>query len=582
MLVLLLLLATWFDGAFALRHWGPVAILALVISAAAAFSGAIRLEDRWVRDAVVAIFVLAGWSTLSAVWAESPGRALEGGARSLLYASLFFVAVATPGRRAGWRQRLGGAAVAGVGLIAAITLVAPAGRRHEQFLAGRLDDPVGYRNATACLFALAFWPFVAVAARQAGNRVRSRLPRSPARLLVLGLALPHPGAGHGAGPAAGRRGGDRARARPAAPDLGRLCSPAAESPSISGRLLTPYDAFTDDRPEAAADIATGGGRALRARDLRVRDRPGRWRCSTAACAWARGLAHGLRTLAAAVGAGVLALLAVVATVAAIGNPVTFASDRFDEFRSLETAAPGETRLTFGGGQRSDLWRVALIEFSDHPVTGVGEGSYPFRYYEERRTDRNLSTPHGLPFDLLAEKGVVGTLAFVAFLIARRGGGCHAGGRRPRPRAACGHPALLAAAAVVLGQSAVDWIWLIPGVTGMAFLCAGLALAALGPPARREAEARGRPPRVAGRACLIALAADRRHAGLPVRRERADGPRPQRIHHERLDAAQRAETLNPYALAPPLSPGRRRTRSSAGRAPRAASCSMRSSWSRGTS
>ena len=39
-----------------------------------------------------------------------------------------------------------------------------------------------------------------------------------------------------------------------------------------------------------------------------------------------------------------------------------------------------------------------------PLTGVGEGSYPFGYYEERRTDRNLSTPHSAVFSVIAELG----------------------------------------------------------------------------------------------------------------------------------------------------------------------------------
>jgi len=239
---------------------------------------------------------------------------------------------------------------------------------------------------------------------------------------------------------------------------------------------------------------------------------------------------------------------VVATIAAVGNPVTFASDRFDEFRSLETAAPGETRLTFGGGQRSDLWRVALIEFSHHPIAGVGEGSYPFDYYLERRNDRNLSTPHGLPFELLAEKGVVGTLAFLAFLVAialavaGRWSTATLAGRRWAS-------ALLAAAAVVLGQSAVDWIWLVPGVTGMAFLCSGLAIAALGPPVRSAAPRR--PDRVARLLATVLMGVALVGVALvylsdvSVRMARASDASTQ----ERLDAAQRAEALNRYALAP---------------------------------
>lgn len=543
MLVLLLLLATWFDGAFALRHWGPVAILALVVSAAAAFSGAIRLEDRWVRAAVVAIFVLAGWSTLSAVWAESPGRALEGGARSLLYASLFFIAVATPAS-ARVAAHVGGAAVAGVGLIAAITLALLLSDGTGQFLAGRLDDPVGYRNATACLFSLAFWPFVAAAARQAGNPFL-RAGAFAGALLVLGLAFLTQARGTAVGLLLGglvalALGPDRLRRIWVALLAGGGIA------VISGRLLTPYDAFTDDRAEAAADIApavealtalviAGFAIALTAAlldgGLRVGER----------------LRTGMRTVAA-VGAAVVAVLAVVATIAAIGNPVTFASERFDEFRSLETAAPGETRFTFGGGQRSDLWRVALLEFSDRPIAGVGEGSYPFRYYQERRNDRNLSTPHGLPFELLAEKGLVGALAFLTFLVAialavfRRW-------RTATPERRRWASGLLAAAAVVLGQSVVDWIWLIPGVTGMAFVCAGLAMSSLRSPARARSPGRSSLPLRVGATVALSVALVGVTlvylSDVSLRMARAaDISAP-----ERLDFARRAERLNPYALAP---------------------------------
>jgi len=543
MLVLLLLLATWFDGAFALRHWGPVAILALVMSAAAAFSGAIRLEDRWVRVAVVAIFALAGWSTLSAVWAQSPGRALEGGARSLLYASLFFIAVATPAG-AKVAARVGGGAVAGVGLIAAITLALLLTDGTGQFLAGRLDDPVGYRNATACLFALAFWPFVAAAARQAGNPF-VRAAMASGALLVLGLAFLTQARGTAVGLLLGG-----AVALALGPDRLRRVWVALLAGGgialISGRLLTPYDAFTEDRPEAAADIAPAV-EALTAMVIAG------FAIALTAALLDGGLRMGerartsMRALAGA-GAAVVAVLAVAATIAAVGNPVTFASERFDEFRSLETAAPGETRLTFGGGQRSDLWRVALLEFSDRPIVGVGEGSYPFRYYQERRNDRNLSTPHGLPFELLAEKGLVGALAFLTFLIAialavaRRWG---AASREGRVWAS----GLLAAAAVVLGQSVVDWIWLIPGVTGMAFICAGLALAALGPAARKGAPARsGLFGRIAATG-LIAVALVGVTlvylSDVSVRMARATDV----STSERLDAAQRAESFNRYALAP---------------------------------
>ena len=92
-------------------------------------------------------------------------------------------------------------------------------------------------------------------------------------------------------------------------------------------------------------------------------------------------------------------------------------DKANEFKQLDTAAPGETRLGSTSGQRYDLWRVALNEFQSAPLTGVGEGSYPQRYYVERKTDRNLSTPHSLPIAVLAETGLVGLLLLLAMPIA---------------------------------------------------------------------------------------------------------------------------------------------------------------------
>ena len=52
-----------------------------------------------------------------------------------------------------------------------------------------------------------------------------------------------------------------------------------------------------------------------------------------------------------------------------------------------------------------------------PLIGVGEGSYPQRYYVERKTDRNLSTPHSLPIAVLAETGLVGLLLLLALPVA---------------------------------------------------------------------------------------------------------------------------------------------------------------------
>ena len=538
---LLLLTATWFDGAFAVRHWAPVAILGLVALSVALLAGGLSVRGGAARATVAAIWAFAAWVLLSALWAESTGRALEGTGRTLLYAALFTAAITVPvrGRTA---ARVGMAVTLGVLALAAITLFQLLGDGTAQFLAGRLDDPVGYRNATACLFALAFWPLVAAAARRAVNPTL-RAAASGGAALVIALALLTQARGVLLGLALGA-----VVAIGIGPDRLRRAYVAllvvAGAALVSGDLLTPYRAFTDGDPETAADIAV----AVRAVVLLT---VGVTIVGLAAAVLDGGLrlSTGARTLTrrvATVGLVLLAPLGIAAVVAETGNPVTFVQDRFDEFRSLETAAPGETRLAFGGGQRSDIWRVALIEFSENPLTGVGEGSYPFQYYEERRNDRNLSTPHSLPFELLAEKGLIGTLAFLVFLVAL-GTTVAVRWRAADPAARWAASGLLAGATVVLGQSLVDWIWLIPGLMGLAFLLLGLALAALAPAEQApRSRSGGLPFRLAAGAAVAVAASGMMLLYLSdadVRRARDPGV----TAAERLSAARSAETLNRWSV-----------------------------------
>jgi O-Antigen ligase len=541
----LLLVASWFDGAFAVRHWAPVAILGLLMVAAAIVAGARSPHGTPVRVALICLWVFAAWTVASALWAESSGRALEGGARTLLYATLFTVPLvsAISARTA---ARLGAAVATGVALVGGVTLLGLLGDGTGAFLAGRLDDPVGYRNATACLFAVAFWPLIAACAHRAANPFW-RAAAFAGAVLMLGLVTLTEARGVLLGLVAGGvvailLGPDRLRRSWAAL---LACGALA---MVADDVLTPYRAFTDGRPEGATDISTAANALL----------------LVVAIAAPVGLAGALldgglrlsgkvREGARTAAAGLLALLvplALVAVLVAIGNPVTFAGDRIDEFRGLETAAPGETRLTFGGGQRSDIWRVALLELSESPVTGVGEGNYPFRYYEERRTDRNLSTPHSLAFSVVAELGLVGALALLGFLgavvaaVATRWRGAD-------PTARWIASGLLASATVVLGQSLVDWIWLIPGVEGLAFLLAGLALAALGESDRRVASRhrpRGRPVAIAAGVALAVAAvgtASLYLSDVEVRRSRAADATPA----ERLHRARAAHSLHRWSVTP---------------------------------
>ena len=80
------------------------------------------MPERAARIALVGLWGFAGWTLLSSVWADSPGRALEGAGRTALYAALFTVpcAMTWSGRSA---ARVGVLVVIGLAAIAGVTLI---------------------------------------------------------------------------------------------------------------------------------------------------------------------------------------------------------------------------------------------------------------------------------------------------------------------------------------------------------------------------------------------------------------------------------------------------------------------------
>jgi hypothetical protein len=542
-------LAAAYDGAFDLRYWALIAILALTILIATQVTGGIQMDRGPLSIAVALVWAFAAWTLLSSLWAESAARAWEGAGRTILYAAVITVPLALRGRRqALW---VGQGIFAGVGLVALITLISLLQNGPDLFVAGRLDDPLGYRNATATLFAFGFWPLIGLASERGRNTPQRAISFAVA-VLSLGLAFLTQSRGVAIGLVLGAAvfliiGPDRLRRT-----LFGLAA-AAGVAIFSAPLLDPYHAFQDgqvltdslvDNASSALLVLTfaallfGLFAALLDNGLRG---------SAAGEAARRVAPYGL---AAAGAAGLVAVLV------AIGNPVSYASDKWDEFTDLDSTASSSTRLGSVGGQRYDLWRVAVKEFESAPVGGVGEGNYLFDYYEKRRTDRNLSDPHSLPFRLLSETGIVGLLLFGGVVVAL-GVGVTRSAKEAPPNDRRIIAGLAAGGAVVIGQSLTDWLWLIPTVTGLGLLA--LALAAV---PRGRAEDRPNPlqlpffrdrERLIARYGIAALMA----AGamsvvflflsdLYVREARDDqGKSPA----EQLSAARTAADLNPVSVIP---------------------------------
>jgi hypothetical protein len=172
----------------------------------------------------------------------------------------------------------------------------------------------------------------------------------------------------------------------------------------------------------------------------------------------------------------------------------------------------------------------------NPVGGVGAGSYQFGYYAQRRSNRNLDDPHGLLFQIGAELGGVGLLLLALIPLGLLGSlrRCWRAAPRDARRTSCG---LAAAGATFLGQSLVDWMWRIPGLTALGVLCLGVAAALLA----RSGAGAGMPGAVMSRAAVSGTGAASSAAG-GASDTRVAVPVPA------AHAARRAGSARPYALA----------------------------------
>jgi hypothetical protein len=522
----LLVLATAYAGAFNIRQWAPPALFVLLMLLTLVLrGGAWRLPDRWLGLTLAGAWGLAAWAALSATWAPAPGAALEGAGRETLYAAIITVPLVAIGDLRALRMA-GRGVVGGIALIALYTLGRMLIDGSSIFLAGRLNGPVEYRNATALLFCIAYWPLIVTAATHGRGRVLRACCFGLAELM-LGLAFLTQSRGVLLGLGCGALvvlvlGPERIR-RAWLALLSMLLLAGASS-----WLLEPYHAFAGGQGlVSAGDIATAAHALL----VLV--------CAGVATGFLLAVFDaGLRPPAMS-GARALARLGLVAVLvvglaggwaAVHGDPVHELRVKWSEFKSLQTTSVSATRYTSAGGQRYDLWRVALRELRAHPLAGVGEGSYQFEYYRLRRTNRNLDDPHGLFFQLAGELGVVG-LALFALILVGFVGSLRRWWRAAPPdvrRSACG---LMAAGATFLGQAMVDWMWRIPGLTALGVLCLAVAAALLarsgaargvtgGSPSdvsmsSSSSAARGQPPPAPSRASLRRPPVGRIAAGLAL-------------------------------------------------------------------
>jgi O-antigen ligase len=159
---------------------------------------------------------------------------------------------------------------------------------------------------------------------------------------------------------------------------------------------------------------------------------------------------------------------------------------------------GAARLTSTTSRRYDYWAVGLRTFADHPLHGLGAGSFRVAWLKERPVPEGAREVHSLPLEVALELGVAGLLAFAVFV-----GGAAAAARaavRGNPVLAAGPAAACTAWAV---HATIDWDWQIPAVTLPAVILVGCLIAVGesvrgGEPDREVATATGVPDAAAPR------------------------------------------------------------------------------------
>ncbi len=490
-------------------YWGALLLLAAT-GGVAAWRGA-ALWRSLSRPLVIALVAFAGyvaWSYLSITWAGSPGDALEGSNRALLYLLLFLFLAALP-----WTPEAALAAlgcfVAGVGAIALVLLWRLAAGDHIGALViqGRLAAPTGYFNSTAALFTMGGLTALVLSARRSlAVPLRAALLAGACATLQLAVIVQSRGWLFTL-PLVALVTLWLARRRIAV-ILGAGLVAACLLPNLHALLHVYGSASGADLASAAERAGHGAliasalalllGAAGTLADRRL-PRP-------------RVAAGARRAAVAAVAAFALAAAGLGAVAATHGHPLRFVSRQWRGFSHQQTVFATGSHFGDVGSGRYDFWRAALDAFAAHPIGGLGQDNFADYYVTHRRTSEEPSWTHSLEMRLLAHTGIVGTALFVVFLVAALVAALRARRRDGLPGAVAG--AALIPLTVWLIHGSIDWFWEIPALSGPAlgFLAVG---AALTHPAAVETPAPVAEPVPVARAAPVAARRARvgRRAGL---------------------------------------------------------------------
>ena len=462
------------------------ALLSVLVGAMVA-GGLGRMLPR--RDAALGMVLLvafAVWALVATSWSVRPDRSIAWGALVAGYALAVFVAGAAARITPSARLIAVGALIGGAVLLCGAALLTRLSPDSAVTIGGlqnaiRLRGPLDYWNALGLVSAIG----ALAAARQAVDADRSVAWRVACGAVVppmLGTLLLSQSRGAivallvGVVVVAWSSGAARLRlpAMLVASAVATVPLAITATGRVQGEAVVPTDGRAAVLGGLVAAVLLGGlvALAIRAGEERIAWDPRRT---------VRILRRGLAVLLVAL------VVAAAAFVAKEGGPGTAVTSLRDSVASVDEVAPvsgADRLLSFSSSNRTGWWAEAVGAWADRPFEGWGPSSFGTIRKAYRQDTTEVTQPHSLPLQVLAETGVIGfVLLGGAFWVLVR-----VGVRRLRRMRAEGidrrqlalQATLLGAVAAWLVQSAIDWHFDLPGVSLPVLAALGVAAAAPAP------------------------------------------------------------------------------------------------------
>ena len=498
--------------------------------------------------ALVALVLIALRIAVSIVWSPAPDASLSDAERVALYAVAFALGLWTCnllGRRMGMAL-LPLAVAGGIAGLATLISAATADDAVPLIDLGVLARPLGYHNANAAFFAIAFFAALGVATdRDRDWRLRGAMVGTAT--LCAGLVVLSQSRGSVIAAGAGVVAFvvmSRVRMR----SVLYLATALLPVALVAPLLLDVYSTAADG--EDVLDVLHQGAVALGGVSVLAALIGGATaRIGAELDPSPKTVQRAERGLSVAVVVVVVGGAAVL--IAAAGNPVDWVNQRFDEFREGGSPSLEESRFAFNAGsERYDYWRVAIDDIADDPIAGSGGGGFQYSYNLEGDSEETPRDAHSVELELLSEQGVIALLCFVVFVVAAVMGVLRS--RRLGPAASSLCAAAMGAGAYWLVHASIEWFWTYPAVTAPVMGLLGAACApALLAPDRAEGP---RWPRLAlaGAAAVVALTMVPPYLSERYTNQAYDGWRNDTEGAYR--SLDRAASLNPFSDAPLLAEG----------------------------